>query len=329
MQNNNYIQETFLKRMELGIKRFFSFKSNDKLGILIALVVFFIVASILSPRFSNIQNLLNILRQNAMLGIVAIGMSVVILGGGVDLSVGAVVALCGLIAGYLKDFPFILIFSVVMSTGIIIGSINGFLIAKRRLEPFIVTLSMQIVIRGVCLFITGGGYIARVNTFAWLGSGRVGLISIPAIILICMYIVFHIIMTKTVFGRNIYAVGGNLNAAKLSGIKTDRIIVARHAICCGLCALAALINVSRLSTAEPNAAFGLESAAIACALVGGTSFLGGRGSISGTFIGLLIFAMLSNIFNLLGLKAAEQEIIKGAIIIIAVLWSQRQKAGKV
>ena len=214
-----------------SVKNFFSFKTNDKLGILIALIVLIIVASLLSPSFFNGKNLLNILKQNSMMGIATIGMTLVILAGCIDLSVGTTVAICGLIAGYLKDTSFIVIFLAVMAAGAIIGFINGFLVANRKLEPFIVTLSMQITMRGVCLFVTSGGYVSKVNTFDWVGNGYIGPVPVPALIMVVMFILFSIVMTKTVFGRNVYALGGNETAAKLSGIKTEKTKVLVYILC--------------------------------------------------------------------------------------------------
>lgn len=311
---------------EQAVKNFFSFKSNDKLGILIALIILLVISSIMSPSFLSARNLLNILKQNAMLGLVTIGMTVVVLSGSIDLSVGPIVAFCGLLTGYMMNLPFVLMLVITLIAGAAVGVVNGYLIAKRHMEPFIVTLSVQIALRGLNLFITKGGYISKVNTFDWVGNGKIGIIPVPAIILVVMFLAFHIIMSKTVFGRNVYALGGNETAAKLSGIKTERVKILSHVICGALCAAAAVINVSRLATAEPLAADGLEADAIAAALVGGNSLLGGRGSISGAFIGLLVFAILSNIFNLIGLKSAEQQIIKGVIIVVAVLLSQRRKS---
>ncbi|WP_087066261.1 ABC transporter permease [Intestinibacillus massiliensis] len=305
-------------------KRFFSFKTNDKLGILIALLLLVIVSSILSPSFLNANNLLNILRQNAMLGIVLLGMTLVIIGGGIDLSVGSTVAVCGLVAGYCMHLPFPIIFVAVLATGLAAGVVNGYLIAYQKMEPFIATLSSQIALRGLCLFLTGGTYISSVKSFSWL-NGKIGIVSVPAILLVVMFVVFDALAVKTVFGRNVFAIGGGEVAAKLSGIKTRKVKMMTYVISGGLCALAALINVARLSTAEPLAASALEVDAIAAALVGGNSLLGGRGSISGAFLGLLVFAVLANLFNLIGLGASEQQIFKGIIIVIAVLISQRQK----
>ena len=317
-----------LNGFEKRLKEFFSFKTNEKLGIIIALFILIVISSIISPQFLSFKNLLNILKQNTMLGVATIAMTVVIIGGSIDLSVGTTVALCGLVAGYLKDMPFIVILLTVLSLGAFIGFINGYLIAKRKLEPFIATLSMQISVRGLCLFLTGGSYIARVDSFTWIGNGYWGPIPIPAVILVFMFVIFQIVMTKTVYGKSIYAIGGNMNAAKLSGIRTDRIKILTYITTGALCAFAAIINVARITTAEPLAAVGLEGNVIAASLVGGNSLLGGRGSMTGTFIGFIIFAIISNLFNLIGLKAAEQQIIKGMIIVFAVLWSQRRKAKK-
>lgn len=308
------------------VKKFFSFKTNDKLGVLIALIALVVISSIMSPSFLNLKNLLNILKQNSMLGVVLIGMTLVILAGGIDLSVGSTVALCGLMTGYSMDLPFPLILLISLGTGVVVGCINGYLVSYQKMEPFIVTISTQIAIRGLCLFLTGGSYISNVKTFNWIGNGKLGIIPIPAIILISMFIIFHCVGGKTIFGRNVYAVGGGEVAAKLSGVKTQKVKMLTYVICGVLCGLAALINVARLSTAEPLAASALEVDAIAAALVGGNSLLGGRGSISGAFIGLLIFAVLSNIFNLVGLGSSEQQILKGIIIIVAVLISQKRKS---
>lgn len=307
------------------VKGFFSFKTNDKLGILIALIILIIISSIISPSFLSSRNLLNILRQNAMLGVVLIGMTVVIIGGGIDLSVGSTLAVCGLISGYCMNLPFIAIFVIVLATGVAIGFINGYLIAYQKMESFIVTLSTQISLRGLCLFLTGGMYISNVKSFDWVGRGMVGPVSVAAIIMVVLFAIFAAVSTKTVFGRNVFAVGGGEVAAKLSGINTLRVKMFTYVISGAMCAIAALINVGRLSTAEPLAGTALEVDAIAAALVGGNSLLGGRGSISGAFLGLLVFAVLANIFNLIGLGSSEQAILKGIIIIVAVLVSQRRK----
>ncbi|WNX83327.1 ABC transporter permease [Agathobaculum sp. NTUH-O15-33] len=306
------------------VKNFFSFKANDKLGILIALLVLIIVSSVFSPSFLKVNNLLNILRQNAMLGIVLIGMTIVIIGGGIDLSVGSTVAICGLVTGYCMHLPPVLTLVAVLATGIAAGMLNGYLVAYQNMEPFIVTLSTQIALRGLCLFLTGGTYISNVKTYSWLNS-KIGVVSVSAIILVAMFIIFDAIAVKTIFGRNVFASGGGEIAARLSGIRTKKVRMMTYVISGGMCAIAALINVARLSTAEPLAAEALEVDAIAAALVGGNSLLGGRGSISGAFLGLLVFAVLANFFNLIGLGSSEQQILKGIIIVIAVLISQRQK----
>ena len=147
-----------------AVRSFFSFKTNDKLGILIALIVLVIISAIMSPSFLNARNLLNILKQNAMLGLVTIGMTIVVLAGSIDLSVGPMVAFCGLLTGYMMNLPFIVMMVAIVAAGAVIGWVNGYLISKQHMEPFIVTLSVQIALRGLNLFITKGGYISKVNT---------------------------------------------------------------------------------------------------------------------------------------------------------------------
>lgn len=308
------------------IKEFFSFKTNDKLGIIIALLVLIIISSFMSPSFLTINNLLNILRQNAVLGIALIGMTMVIIGGGVDLSLGSNVALCGMVAGLTMHLPTALSVLIVFAVGMSVGAVNGYLVAYQKMEAFIVTISTQITLRGLCLYLTGGTYISNVKNFSWLNE-KVGLVSISAIVMILAYIIFEALTMKTVFGRNTFAMGGGEVAARLSGIKTLKIKMMTFVISGGMCALASLINVARLSTAEPLAATSMETDAIAAALVGGNSLKGGRGSIFGAFLGLLVFSVLANLFNLIGLGAAEQQILKGIIIIVAVL-AGRKKTGK-
>jgi ribose transport system permease protein len=298
-----------------NFRNFFNFKTNEKLGALLGLFVLMIVSSILSPHFLSFNNLFNILRQYTVLGLMVIGMCTVILTGSVDLSAGSTLAFCGIIIGLLKDQPFIVIFLSTVATGLLIGFINGYLIAVKKMENYIATLGMQIVLRGLCLWITHSSYIADINSFGWLANTTFVLrpwlrIPLPVIILVLMYIIIHIIYTKTVFGKNLYAIGGNPIAAKLSGVKTEKMKIS---------AFAALVNVSRLSTAEPLAGVGFEADAVAASLVGGASLAGGRGSISGAFIGLCVFGSLYNIMNLLGVQSAAQQVAKGIIIIGAVL----------
>lgn len=306
-------------KIKLRLKRLLSFKTNEKLGSLLGLLILIVISLSLSPHFFTVNNLFTILRQNAVLGLVVLGMMTVILGGCVDFSVGSNLALCGIVAGYMKDYDFWVILITVCAVGCLVGFINGYLIAKKHVENFITTLGMMILIRGICLWVTHSSYIHNVHSFSWLASGMVGIIPLPVILLVVFYIIFHILFTRTVLGKNIYAIGGNEVAARLSGVKTENTKITAFVICGLMCAFAALINVSRLSTAESLAGTGMEIDAIAASLVGGASLSGGRGSIGGAFIGLAIFAVLYNIMNLIGMQSAAQQVAKGAIIIIAVL----------
>lgn len=300
-------------------KQFFNFKTNEKLGPLLALLLLAMLSTFLSKHFLSVKNILNIYRQYAMLGITVIGMTCIITVGCVDLSAGSTVAFCGIIIGLLKDQPFIIIFAVTCLAGLTTGFINGYMIAIRKVENYIATLSMQIILRGLCLWITHSSYISDINSFKWLANGMVGIIPLPVVILVFLYIFFHILTTKTVFGKNLYAVGGNSLAAKLSGVNAERVKISTFMIGGLMYAFAALLNVSRLSTAEPLAGVGLEADAVAATLVGGASLAGGLASISGSFIGLSIFAILYNIMNLLGVQSAVQQVAKGLIILVSVL----------
>ncbi len=315
-------------KKDSAVKHFFSFKNNALLGPLTGLVALIIVSTFLSPYFLNFDNLINILRQNAMLGLVCIGMTTVIVTGMIDLSVGPTLAWCGIVCGLLKDQPFIVIFLAVIASGALIGFINGYLVAVQKVENFIATLGMMITVRGICLWVTHSSYISNIKSFAWIANDKVGPIPVPVIILIVFYALFWVIYTKTQLGRNFYAIGGNRNAAKLSGVKVERVQIAAFMICSIMVGLAAIVNVSRLSTAESAAGNLLEADSIAAVLVGGASLAGGQGNIIGTFIGVYIFAILYNIMNMLGVQSALQQVLKGLIVIGAVLFRVRSSMKK-
>jgi len=286
------------------------------------LLVLVVVASIISPHFLTEKNMFNVLRQSSVLGIVSIGMTLVIINGGIDLSVGSVLALTGIIAGSMHESGLFMVILVMLLIGIAVGFLNGYFIAVHKIEPFIVTLSALVAYRGLALLKTGGQYISGVKTFEWVGNGYVGPVPIPVIIMVVLYIVFYFIFNKTVFGREFYAVGGNEEAARLSGVNVIKNKILTYVICSVLVGFATIINISRLSIAEPLGGNLLELDAIAAVLVGGTSFAGGVGTIEGTFVGVLIFSILGNILNLLAVSGYSQMIIKGMIILGAVLLSR-------
>ncbi|OUM87685.1 MAG: hypothetical protein BAA01_09805 [Bacillus thermozeamaize] len=299
-----------------------------KYGNLIALALLVIIASILSEHFLTLNNIFNIFRQVAVLGIVSIGMTLVILNRGIDLSVGSVLALCGVLAGLVHEQGFWISLLVVLLAGGLCGAINGCFVTQFNMQPFIATLVMFIAARGVALWITDGRYISDVTTWAWLSGGNVGPIPIPMIIMIALFLLFGFLLNRTVWGRQIYAVGGNAEAARLSGINVRRNQLSVYIVAGLLVGFASMINDARVWSADPQAGHLLELDAISAVLIGGTTFDGGRGTLLGTFIGVLILQIMSNIMNLLGVSIYPQMVIKGVIIATAVIVSQFRSSSK-
>lgn len=294
-------------------------------GSLLGLIGICLVLGILSDRFLTISNLTNIARQVSINAIIASGMTLVIITGGIDLSVGSLVALTGCTALLAMAFPgsdYMGIF-IGLLIGSLAGCFNGILVAFGRVPPFIATLAMLIMARGMALAITSGQPIVRSSGFyIFLGEGYVGPIPVPICIMVAVLIAGHFILSHTPMGSSIYAIGGNEEAARLSGIKISRIKVMVYGIS-GICsAVAGLVLAARLASAQPNTGVGFELDAIAAVVLGGTSLMGGKGGIWGTLIGTFIIGVLNNGFNLLNVSPYYQLISKGAIIIFAVLLDQ-------
>jgi len=299
-----------------------------QLGPLLALVVLVIFVTILNPSFINPNNLLNLLRQVSTNALIAFGMTFVVVTGGIDLSVGSTLALsgalsAGLIAGGLPPFLGIIAGLLVGAIG---GFFNGFLVTKGKMDPFIVTLATMTIYRGLALIYTdgspitgfGGGFI-----YQFLGRGYLFGIPFPVIIMAVMFILLYFLLHKMTFGRKTLSVGGNERASFIAGVKTDRVKIWVYTISGILSALAGLILVSRLNSAQPTAGSGYELDAIAATVIGGTSLSGGNGRISGTLIGALIMGVLTNGMNLLGISSFYQQVVQGIVIIIAVLLDRR------
>lgn len=307
--------------MQQGIKKFLIDQKS-----LIALVVLIIGVSTLNENFFTLNNIFNILQQTSVNAIIAVGMTLVILTSGIDLSVGSVFALTGAVAASIigQDMnPFIAVIAG-LALGACIGFGSGVIIAKGKLQAFIATLVMMLIIRGATQVYTQGSPIGLGMSdyafmFEWIGFGRVFGIPMPIIIMAIVFIVAGYILKFTKLGRHIYAVGGNESATRLSGINVDRVKIIVYMISGLLCAIAAMIEVSRLSSAQPTAGMGYEMDAIAAVVLGGTSMAGGRGKIIGTLIGALILGFLNNGMNLLGVDAYYQMIVKGGVILLAVL----------
>ena len=309
------------KKAKQGVKKLGS--SGSVLGILIALAALCLDLAIASPVFFTASNFLNVFQQIALNFVVAVGMTFVIISGGIDLSVGSNIALSGLLMGILmKNFgvPVIITIIVCILFSGLIGLINGMLISFLNLPPFIATLGMMSIVRGAAYTVTNGQPIYTCPKGFTNISSRVGGIPLySTLILIAVFLLGWYILRYTRIGRFTYAVGGNENCAKLSGINLKKVkcfVYMFSGLCCGV---AALLLSSRLDSAVPTNADGQEMDAIAAVVIGGTSMSGGEGSMFGTLIGILIIGIIANGLNLLGVAQGPQKMVKGLIIVIAVI----------
>lgn len=302
-------------------------------GLLWVLLIMCVAAALISDAFLNPFNLVNVARQIALFGIVSVGMTFVILTAGIDLSVGSIVAVTAVVSALLLNAgtPVAVVIIAGISIGLVLGAINGAGITLGGLPPFIMTLGMMVMGRGLAMTISNGHPIHFQNAsadFAWLGQGYFIGLPVPVWIFAAVAAAAYVTLRYTPFGRAIYAVGSNPEAARLAGINVPFTIFAVYLISGALSSVTALIFVSRLTVGEPVAGVGLELEAIAVTVIGGTSLFGGEGGIVGTVIGAAIFAVLANILNLAGISPFTQQIIKGGIIVAAVLFeTQRRRRG--
>ena len=298
----------------------------------LALVVEIILFSQLSPYFFTAENLLNVSLQVSITAIIAAGMSFVILTAGIDLSVGSLVALAGILAtSVIKiDLPVYLSLPLGILAGVLFGAFSGFIagvfVTKFKITPFIVTLALMTIWRGTAFVYTEGRPIWELpEAFTYLGGGRIIGVPVPTVIMVIVFFASHIVLTKTRYGRYIYAVGGNLEAARLAGIKTNKILISVYIISGILSAIAGVLLASRINSGQPNAGLMYELDVIAAVVVGGTSLFGGRGTIIGTFLGAMLIAVLRNGLNLLNVGSYVQQVIVGVVILLAVLLDQLRK----
>lgn len=305
-------------------------KFSSQLGVGVALIVECAVFSILSPHFFTPENLLNVSLQTSITAIIAVGMTFVILTSGIDLSVGSLLAFVGVVTTSLLKSDSALPLPVAilggLAVGALSGSVAGLFITRFRITPFIVTLALMTVWRGAAFIYTDARPIWDLTpSFAVLGAGRILGVPIPTIIMICVFIVAHVTLTRTRFGRHVYAVGGNIEAARLAGIRTSRVLMKVYILCGVLTALSGILLASRLNSGQPNSGLMYELDVIAAVIVGGTSLFGGRGTIIGTFIGSMLIAVLKNGLNLLDVGSYVQQVIVGVVILLAVLVDQIRK----
>lgn len=293
-----------------------------RFGTLLGLLVLCAVLWVLTPHFLTVSNLLNIAQQTSINAIVAVGMTFVILSGGIDLSVGSIVAVAGVVLGTLlhQGQPLPIAMAASMAVGVACGAANGALVSWGRLPPFIVTLGMMSIARGAALVFTEARPVSGFDAgFRSLATGSIGFIPAPVVVMILVYVVAHFVLTRTTFGRYVYAIGGNEEATRLSGVNVRAHKTAVYGVSGLTSAVAAIILTARLNSAQPIAGMMYELDAIAATVIGGTSLMGGEGSLGGTLVGALIMGVLRNGLNLLGVSSFLQQIVIGAVIVGAVL----------
>lgn len=286
---------------------------------------------ILTPHFLTISNLLNVAQQTAINAVIAVGLTFVIISGGIDLSVGSLVAFSGVVLAYLlqQQVPIPLAMAGSLAAGLACGLVNGLLITFGRLPPFIATLGMMSVARGGALLFTDGRPISGFSdSFRWLATGELFFVPVPVVVMIVVYAIAHFVLHRTKFGRYAYAIGGNEEAALLSGVRVRFYKTLVYGTSGLLSALAASVLTARLNSAQPIAGINYELDAIAATVIGGTSLMGGQGSVIGTLIGALIMGVLRNGLNLLGVSSFIQQVVIGAVIILAVLMDTAFKRQK-
>jgi ribose transport system permease protein len=307
---------------EAGARRALGAHSGRQLGTLAGLLTLCVILWAATPHFLTVSNLLNVLEQTALNAVVAVGMTFVIISGGIDLSVGSVLALAGICLALALEagVPAPAAIAFALGVGAACGLVNGLLITLGRLPPFIATLGMMSVARGVALMLAEGRPISGFSEgFRAIATERILTIPSPVLITIVIYAVAHFVLTRTVFGRTTYAIGGNEEAARLSGVQVRFHKTAVYGVAGLTSAAAAVVLTARLNSAQPTAGTMYELDAIAATVIGGSSLLGGEGAVTGTLIGALIMGVLRNGLNLLNVSSFLQQVVIGVVIIGAVL----------
>ena len=310
-----------------ALKRFFADRGPTSVnpGLVVALVVVFAVLCFTSPYFLTSTNLLNIAKALVVAGIAAAGETIVIIAGGFDLSIGSTMAASGMLSAYMLDsgFPISIAFACSILLGVLIGATNGTIISYFRVNPLITTLAMLAIIRGLAFVISDGREIVITNQ-TWLALGTGKFLGIPLIVLllVTLYLVFIFFIPRTTFGRYIYAIGSNARAARLAGVAVNRWLLTIYITCGATAALAGLVLAARTGNARPAAAMGFELDVITAVILGGASLSGGRGTIVGTAVGLMLLFMINNGLTLAQVPSFWQQVVKGAILLAAVLYDE-------
>jgi len=314
----------------------------QKYGIVFVLIIMVVGISIAEPKFLSSTNIFNVLTQSAIFGIMALGMTLVITSKGIDLSIGSVLAFSGVVAASLgqvstattvyfpgmTDLPVIVPIIAALVIGSLLGAVNGGLIAYTGIPAFIATLGMMTIARGLALIYTEGKPVSQFTSGVMTIGSKVGVVPVPVIVYAIMIAITWVLLGHTSFGKNVYAIGGNVKAAEISGVNVKKNLVLIYGFM-GLCAgVAAIVFAGRVGSVHPGAATGYELTAIAATTIGGTSHYGGIGTIWGAVVGALVLGVLRNGLTLLGIHAYWQQIIEGAIIIVAVIIDMRKNARK-
>lgn len=302
----------------------------SRYSIYVILLVVVVAASLLSENFLSSDNIFNVLRQVAVITILAYGAMTLIIGGMIDLSAGAVMAFSGVVSVMVYKSTSNMLIAVLAAVlvGVACNLVSAFLVASLRTPAFIVTLGMMLIARGAVLELTQGQNVLQLGDFVLIGQGNLGWLPIPVLILIVVTLVIWYLMNQTRYGRSVYAVGGNEEAARAAGIPVERVKYQAFLVNGVLVGIAGVIFMSRVNAGLPNAGVGYELQAITAPIIGGTSFSGGVGTVFGTLAGALIVGVLGNIMNLIGIGSYVQQIVMGAIIVVAVAYDVFSKRGK-
>ena len=300
-----------------------------KYGLLLALIILCTTLAIITPKFLTLPNLMIIVTQVTINALLAFGVTFVIITGGIDLSLGSIVAVTSVITATFAradTYPLVVPLGLGLLVGLAFGAFNGLVITKGKVPPFIVTLGTMTIGRGLALILSKGRPISNLSdAFNYIGGGNLFGVPLPIVILVIVFIICTLLLKKTIMGRYVYAVGGNELAARASGISVNRVKMFVYTLGGGLAALGGIILTSRISTGQPNVGVGFELSAIAAAIIGGTSTSGGVGSITGTLLGALLIGVISNSLDLLNVTSYYQSVVMGLIIIGAVLLDSLNK----
>lgn len=306
-------------------------KLAKQFGLVAVVLIIMIFMTFATDTFMTPNNITNILRQISINGVLAVGMTFVILTGGIDLSVGSLVAVTSVICGSLLEGGMNTMIVVVIGVGaaMLLGLLNGYLVSYVGFQPFIATLATMSICRGFAMVYSDGKpYLIKDKGFLFIGQGKIGGVPMLVIILVVVCVLALILLQTTTFGRYVFAIGGNKNAAKLSGVKTQKMEMLVYLISGLCCGIVGLMLSARISSGQPTAGEGYELDAIASVAIGGTSMNGGMGSLSGTILGFLIIGLITNSMTMLGIDSFYQDIVKGLIIILAVFLDMKTKGNK-